>query len=122
MHLVGACHAKNCRKSHEALPAKDAEELKKAHAAKRESEGKSAEGGSSSGGDTPGGKPKRQIGLCNAWKRGETCARMPNCPYRHGESLLELQRVQTLRAAQRATGSKADAPAALALPIPVRRA
>ena len=119
LHLYGACTKAKCPFTHAPLPPADVEALKAAHEAKRVSEGKpakpSAGDTASVGSESPAGAPRRPIGLCNHFQRGEACPRMPNCKWRHGDSLAELERVQKLRA-KKPAGAKpmAEIPAAAA--------
>ena len=104
-HLSGSCTTKNCRYPHVQLPPAERERVLAAHQAKRKADGKPeldtvSSAASSVGGDTPR-KRAREVGLCNAWQRGETCPRMPKCSWRHGDSPEEYARVEKLRAETR---------------------
>ena len=47
---------------------------------------------------------KRAEGVCHAYADGRECTRMPNCPYRHGDSPEELARVAAVNAKGKAKG------------------
>ena len=123
LHLYGACTKPNCPFTHMSLPPSEADALKAAHEAKRVAEGKPAKptavDARSDGSASPGGKPRRMIGICLHYQRGEVCPRMPECKWRHGESAAELERVQALRS-RKPAGAEPMAELTAAVAVPFR--
>ena len=98
-HLTGNCSfGARCKFSHAALSNADAIAL---HAARQ------AQGGTESAGDvspTRAGTVKRQDGVCHAFADGRECPRMPNCPYKHGDTPEEIARVAAVNASAKGKG------------------
>ena len=98
-HLTGDCsYGARCRFSHAVLSNADAIAL---HAARQ------AQGGADNAGDVSparAGAVKKQDGICHAFADGRVCPRMPNCPYKHGDTPEEVARVAAVQASAKGKG------------------
>ena len=70
-----------------------------------------AQGEADSAGDASPVRPtnptKRPEGVCHAFADGRECPRMPNCPYRHGDTPEEWARVAAITGKGKGKGKTA---------------